>query len=154
MNSNKTTTTFSLILRQSVTKRKACPRCSPSCHPGTRWNPMRSACSLRVSWGPFAVSSVTPSIQCTVTAINGVRLGSLHMSMVIEIFPLEFYRKTTTAVSNVHNNEMQVHKDIPPSPLATSPNALRKLPQSVSNCCATGNIRFSELLLEHQKDLV
>ena len=84
--SNRNSLTLLVMLRQSVIKRNACAKCSPSWWPGTHWKPMRSACSLRVVFNP----SDTDLIQCAVTAVNGVQLGSDHIHIVTDIFPTDF----------------------------------------------------------------
>ena len=58
--SKTTLHTFSVIFRQSVTHKSASARCRPSCRPGTRWNPIRSAQSLSVNLGPSGVSTTVP----------------------------------------------------------------------------------------------
>ena len=79
--------TLSVILIRSIMYMKAAARWLPSWRPGTRWNPMRSALSLRISRGPSTVSLVIPSIQWLVTAMYGTRFGSLQRSIVSGIRP-------------------------------------------------------------------
>ena len=80
--------TLLVILIQFVIYMKAEARWLPSWWPGTCWNPMRSALSLRISWGPLTVSLVIPSIQWLVTAMYGTQLGSLQRSIVSEMRPI------------------------------------------------------------------
>ena len=83
--------TLLIIFRLSVMCKKAWAICSPVWRPGKFLNPIRSDRNLRFNFVPLAVSSSTPSIQWAVTAMNGDRFGSLHISMVNKILPFDHY---------------------------------------------------------------
>lgn len=82
--------TLCAIAIRSRTSKKACARWTPVWCPGTRWKPMRSALKLRQCCNPSGVWIFFASIQWAVTAMNGVRFGSDHKSIVNEIFPSDF----------------------------------------------------------------
>ena len=84
--------TFDAIPIRSRTCRNACARCSPVWLPGTRWKPIKSARSFSIYCWPLGVWIGVVSIQWAVMAMKGVRFGSDHMSMVVEIFPNEPYK--------------------------------------------------------------
>ena len=83
--------TLLVIFRWSVMCKKAWAICLSVWQPGTFWNQIRPDRNLRFNFVLLVVSSLTPSIQCAVTAMNDDRFGSLHISMVNEILPFDCY---------------------------------------------------------------
>ena len=91
------THTFLAISTRSSIYINAQARWSPLWRPGTRWNPIKSARRLSLYWGPCGVVIISPWIQWAVTAINGVKLLSLHRSDVKEIIPRDFWGRVELA---------------------------------------------------------
>ena len=114
--------TLLVIFRRSVMCKKAWAICSPVWRPGTFWNPIRSDRNLRFNFVPLAVSSSTPLIQCAVTAMNGDRFGSLHISMVNEILPFDRYLRCK------YLGKCIAEVDVPPSPFPARQGALIRPP--------------------------
>ena len=79
--------TLLVILTLSVIYMKAAERWLPSWWPGTHWNPMSSALSLRKSWGPSTASLVIPSIQWLITPMYSTWFGLVQRSTVSEMRP-------------------------------------------------------------------
>ena len=138
--------TFDVISIWSRTWRKASARCSPECHPGTWWNAIKSARSFRIYCGPSAVWMVVVSIQCTVTAINDERFGSLHKSVVKDI-------SQDIAKNKQSNNEHKIPVKIYLHLILQYVEMLiPNFHDSLANCGVVGNVGVLELLPQHQKN--
>ena len=88
--------TFFVMFSRSVVWRSACAMCSPVWWPGRWMKPTRSARRRNIDCSPFISPDLTSWIQWAVIAINGVRFGSLHVSVVSEIFPNDIYMSSVS----------------------------------------------------------
>ena len=123
-------------------------RCSPLWRPGTRWNPIKSARRSSLYWGPCGVVVSSPWIQWAVTAINGVRLLSLHKSEVKEIFPRDFWEPFwISKIQGETRDYLYIHLNFEITDMIL-PNFTNPL----TYVSAAWNILIAEFFSEHQKD--
>ena len=82
--------TFDVIWTQSVMNKKQWARWSPECHPGILWNPIKSAQRWSFLTTPVGVVCSMAWIQWAVMAMKDTWFGSVHASVVQDIFPTDF----------------------------------------------------------------